>query len=315
MKPKVIMSRCLGFDNCRYNGDMITFHLLDIMKDKIEFIPVCPELDIGLGVPRESLRLIKKNDKIDLVQPNSGRYLTKEMKKYSQEILEKFSDVDGFILKGRSPSCGIKDVKIYSGLVKSPVIEKSQGVFAGEVFKKFSYLPIEEEGRLTNLSIREHFFTKLYVIFNFKKIVKSNSFKDLINFHAKNKYLYFAYDQAQKNKLGTIVANHDRNDFQVIVRDYFDEMTKLLSILPSKKNYINAYQHIFGYFSKYISKEEKAFVLDLIEKYRKDQIYKSSISSVLKSYSIKYNIEYLLDQSIFSSFPDELVILDDSARV
>lgn len=92
-------------------------------------------------------------------------------------------------------------------------------------------------------------------------------------------------------------------------------MTKLLETLPSKKNYINAYQHIYGYFSKDINKQEKEFVLDLIEKYRKDQIYKSSISSVLKSYSIKYNIEYLLDQSIFSPFPDELVILDDSARV
>ena len=315
MKPKVLISRCLGFDSCRYNGAMITFDLLDIMKDKIEFIPVCPEIDIGLGVPRESLRLINKNDNIDLVQPNSGRYLTKEMKKYSQETLEKFSDVDGFILKGRSPSCGIKDVKVYTGMEKSPVIEKREGVFAREVFNKFSYLPIEEEGRLTNLSIREHFFTKLYLIFNFKNTVKSNSIKDLIHFHAKNKFLYFAYDQAQKNKLGTIVANHDRNDFQVVARDYFDEMTKLLSILPSKKNYINAYQHIFGYFSKYISKEEKAFVLDLIEKYRNDQIYKSSISSVLKSYSIKYNIEYLLYQSIFCPFPDELVILNDSARV
>lgn len=133
MKPKVIISKCLGFDSCRYNGAMITFDLLDTMKDKIEFITVCPELDIGLGVPRESLRLIKKNDNIDLVQPNSGRYLTKEMQKYSQETLEKFSDVDGFILKGRSPSCGIKDVKVYSGLVKSPVIEKSEGIFAKEL--------------------------------------------------------------------------------------------------------------------------------------------------------------------------------------
>ena len=113
-------------------------------------------------------------------------------------MLEKFSDVDGFILKGRSPCCGIKDVKVYSGLVKSPVIEKSEGVFAKEVIKKFYYLPIEEEGRLTNLSIREHFFTKLYLVFNFKNSVKNNSFKDLVKFHAKNKFLYFAYDQTQK---------------------------------------------------------------------------------------------------------------------
>lgn len=314
MKPKVLISRCLGFDSCRYNGAMISFDLLDIMKDVIEFIPVCPEVDMGLGVPRESLRLVKVHDNIDLVQPHYRRYLTKEMEKYSQEILEQFSDIDGFILKGRSPSCGIEDVKVYSGMEKSPVIEKSGGIFAKEVFKKFPYLPIEEEGRLTNLIIREHFFTKLYVIFNFKNMAKNNSMKDLSYFHAKNKYLYFAYDQGQKNKLGLIVANHERIQFNIVIKNYFDEMVKLFSKPPSKKNYINAYQHIFGYFSKYASKEEKVFILDLINKYRNDKIDKSAIASVLKGYSIKYNMGYLLKQTIFEPFPEELVILNDSGK-
>lgn len=314
MKPKILISRCLGFDNCRYNGDMITFNLLKNMKEKIEFIPVCPEVEIGLPVPRESLRLVKTSENIDLVQPYYRRYLTKEMEEYSDKVLEQFSDVDGFILKGRSPSCGIKDVKVYSGMDKSPVIEKSEGIFAKEVYKRFSCLPIEEEGRLMNLMIREHFFTKLYVIFSFKNMIQNNSMKEFSEFHAKNKYLYFAYDQTQKNKLGIIVANHGKQPFNLVAKNYLDEMSKLFSKLPSQKNYINAFQHIFGYFSKYISKEEKKFILNLIDKYRKNQIYRSSITSVLKSYSIKYKLEYLLNQSIFQPFPEELVILDDSGK-
>lgn len=314
MKPKVIISRCLGFENCRYNGSIISFELLNLTKDLIEFIPVCPEVDIGLTVPRKSLRLIKENDNVELVQPYYKRYLTDEMGNYSKEILSKYSEVDGFILKGRSPSCGIKDVKVYSGMENSPVIEKDRGVFAREVIKKFPYLPIEEEGRLTNLVIREHFFTKLYAIFNFKNISKNNSMKDLNEFHARNKYLYFAYDQVQKNKLGAIIGNHEKLEIDVVIKDYFDEMIRLLEDPPSKKNYINAYQHIFGYFSNYAGKEEKAFILDLIDKYRNDKIEKSAIASVLKSYSIKYNMEYLLKQTIFEPFPEELSTLKDTGK-
>lgn len=113
MKPKILISKCLGFDNCRYDGSIVQFDLLDKMKDQIEFIPLCPEIEIGLGLPRESLRLIKVQDGIELVQPKSKKYLTYDMKKYSQEILKDISDIDGIILKGRSPSCGIKDVKVY----------------------------------------------------------------------------------------------------------------------------------------------------------------------------------------------------------
>ena len=315
MKPKVLISKCLGFDSCRYDGAMISFNLLDKMEGAIEFIPVCPEVDIGLGVPRESLRLIENHDGIDLVQPHTGRYLTGDMERYAKDIAEQFADIDGLILKGRSPSCGIKDVKVYSGIEKSPVIGKSQGVFAKGMLDMFPCLPIEEEGRLTNLTIREHFFVKLYTVFNFKNIIKNKSMNDLITFHARNKYLFFAYDQRQKNKLGVIIANHDRKKFEAVADDYLEEMSQLLSILPSKKNYINAFHHIFGYFSKYISKEEKVFVLDLIEKYRKDQIHKSSIASVLQSYSIKYDIAYLLNQSIFEPFPEELIILNDSGKL
>lgn len=315
MKPKILISKCLGFENCRYNGAIVQFDLLDKMKDQIEFIPLCPEIEIGLGLPRESLRLIKVHDGIELVQPKSKKYLTYDMKKYSQEILKDISDIDGLILKGRSPSCGIKDVKVYSGMEKSPVIGKSMGLFAAEMEKHFPYLPIEEEGRLTNLIIREHFFTKLYAIFNFKKMAQNKSMKKLSDYHAKNKYLYFVYNQTLKNKLGLIVANHEKLETNIVLDNYFNEMGKLFLNLPSKKNYINAYQHIFGYFSNFASKEEKVFILQLMEKYRNGKIDKSAIASILKGYSIKYNIEYLLGQTIFEPFPEELLSLDDSGKL
>lgn len=315
MKPKILISKCLGFENCRYNGAIVQFDLLDKMKDQIEFIPLCPEIEIGLGLPRESLRLIKVHDGIELVQPKSKKYLTDDMKKYSEEILKDISDIDGLILKGRSPSCGIKDVKVYSGMEKSPVIGKSMGLFAAEMEKHFLYLPIEEEGRLTNLIIREHFFTKLYAIFNFKKMAQSKSMKKLADYHAKNKYLYFVYNQTLKNKLGLIVANHEKLETNIVLDNYFNEMVKLFLNLPSKKNYINAYQHIFGYFSNFASKEEKVFILQLMEKYRNGKIDKSAIASILKGYSIKYNIEYLLGQTIFEPFPEELLSLDDSGKL
>ena len=189
------------------------------------------------------------------------------------------------------------------------------GLFAAEMEKHFPYLPIEEEGRLTNLIIREHFFTKLYAIFNFKKMAQNKSMKKLADYHAKNKYLYFVYNQTLKNKLGLIVANHEKLETNTVLDNYFNEMVKLFLNLPSKKNYINAYQHIFGYFSNFASKEEKVFILQLMEKYRNGKIDKSAIASILKGYSIKYNIEYLLGQTIFEPFPEELLSLNDSGKL
>lgn len=313
MKPKILISSCLGFEKCRYNGEVINFELFEIMKDHIDFLPICPEVAIGLTIPRDSLRIIKNGDDYHLVQPSTNKDLTKDMRDYANKISEEIKDIDGIILKGRSPSCGIKDVNVYSGLSNSPVIGKTKGIFPEELLDKYKYLPIEEEGRLLNLEIREHFFTKLYVLFDYKNIHKRDSIKALTDFHANNKYLYFAYDQIQKNKLGQIAANRYKKQLNEVYDEYFKELNKLFSKLPSKENYINSFLHIFGYFSKDIMKEERKFFLELIDKYKKNQIEKTSIRNVLKSYVIKFNIGYLLEQTIFSPFPDELISLKDSS--
>ena len=109
-KPTVVVSRCLGFAKCRYNGDIIRDKFVDKLKDYVNFITPCPEVEIGLGIPRKPIRLVMEDDKLDLYQPSTGKICTKEMEEYSLNFLDSLGEVHGFILKGRSPSCGTKDV-------------------------------------------------------------------------------------------------------------------------------------------------------------------------------------------------------------
>lgn len=313
-KPTIVVSRCLGFCNCRYNGDMISDKFVEKLKKYVNYITVCPEVDIGLETPRKPIRLILEKEKIELYEPHSGNVYTREMDEYSNEFFKSLEEVHGFILKGRSPSCGTKNVKLYLGKEKTIGSKKSIGLFASYAIKNYPYLPIEEEGRLTNHAIREHFLIKVYIFFKFKEVEKSNSIKELIKFHSNNKYLLMAYNRSQLKHLGQIVANDEKKHFNEIINDYEHHLGLAFSKIPRKGNYINTFMHIFGYFSDYLSKDEKEFVLDIFNKYKEDKIHMDVPLNILKTYAIKYNEEYLLNQTIWSSYPEELLDISDSGK-
>lgn len=313
-KPRVVVSRCLGFEKCRYNAQTIPDDFVEDLKDYVEYITICPEVEIGLGIPREPIRLILEDDNLELYQPATDTVYTEKMNSYSIEKLEEIEDVDGFILKGRSPSCGIKDVKVYNGRGKAPNAGKDIGIFARHVIDRYPYLAIEEEGRLTNLKIREHFLTKLYTMKKFKRVVRSKSMSELVKFHSNNKYLITAYSQNQLRKLGRIVANHDKRPFEYVANEYRNELGIALSDVPKCTNYINSFMHIFGYFSDSLSSKEKEFVLDSFNKYREDKVFLSVPVNILRSYVLRYEQDYLLDQSIWSPFPEGLLDTSDTGK-
>lgn len=313
-KPRIVVSRCLGFDHCRYNGDIIRDDFVEALRPYVEYITVCPEVEIGLGTPRSPIRLINEDERLEVYQPERDRLLTDDMKKYNRETLNNFKDVDGFILKGRSPSCGIQDVKIYNGRDKGPVVTKDKGIFAGAVLDKFSHLPIEEEGRLTNLKIREHFLTKLYTMKRFKGITSDEKMKDIIKFHADNKYLFLAYNQDKSRKLGKIVANHEKFPFKIVVKKYKEILSELLENPPKYTNYINSLMHIFGYFSDELNREEKQFILDSFHKYREDKVHLSVPVNLLRTYVLRFKDKNLLSQTIWEPFPDEFLDITDSGK-
>ena len=174
-KPRIVVSKCLGFAACRYNGLMISSPFVRKLKDHVDFIPVCPEQEIGLGVPRDPIRIVETKGRRSLYQPATGRDVTKEMNDFSAKFFKDLGPVDGFLLKTRSPSCGIKDVKVYPGSLKgaTPVTGKSSGFFGGLALESYPGRAIEDENRLKNAVIREHFLTRVFAMVHLRETLKS----------------------------------------------------------------------------------------------------------------------------------------------
>jgi len=313
-KPQIVVSRCLGFSGCRFDGSMIPDKFINKLKEYVDCKTVCPEMEIGLGVPRDTIRLVSQDNKIILYQPASGKEYTKEMMDYSLEFLDSIKDIDGFIFKGRSPTCGIKGVKVYLGKEKGAGSIKGTGIFATQIMKKYPYLAIEEEGRLTNFKIREHFLIKLYIMFKLRQVIKQKSMAQIVEFQAKNKYLLMAYNQKEQKVLGRIVANYDKLPFDVLIDDYRDHLGTTFAKIPRCSNYINALMHIFGYFSQYLSSNEKDFILGNFDNYKKSKIPLSVPLNLLRSYAIKYEQSYLLQQSIWSPYCENLMYTSDTSK-
>ena len=313
-KPTVVVSRCLEFCKCRYNGDVISDTFVRGLEKHVNYVTVCPEVEIGLGVPRNPVRLVIDKDKLELYQPATEKTYTREMESYSEAFFASLGTVHGFILKGRSPSCGIKDVKVYLNKQKATGSTKGIGVFAQYALNLYPNLPIEEEGRLTNLAIREHFLTRLYTFFRFQKVKASNSMKEMVRFHSEHKYLLLAYNQHQSRVLGKIVANHEKISFTELAEAYELHLGLAFARMPNRNNYLNTFLHIFGFFSSELSKKEKDFILDRFEKYRENKIHLSVVINLLRTYVIKYNQDYLLDQVMWTAYPEELLDISDSGK-
>jgi uncharacterized protein YbgA (DUF1722 family)/uncharacterized protein YbbK (DUF523 family) len=311
IKPKVVVSKCIEFDNCRWNGNIIRSPLVEILKNYVDFYPVCAEVEIGLSVPRDPVRVIIENDHKKLMQPSTGKDLTNIMYNFANNFLNSLDIVDGFILKSQSPSCGLSQTKYLAGTQKGAAkLGVGPGFFGEAVLKKYPNLAIETEGRLKNFSIREYFLTKLYTIASFREIKRSNKMQNLIDFHTKNKFLFMAFNQIELKNLGRIVANQEKIDFGSLIEEY-EEKLQILLQKPSKfTSNINVMMHVLGYFKKFLSYEEKAFYLDSLEKYRSGWIPMFMMTNLLKSWIIRFNQDYLMQQTFFESYPEELMSFD-----
>ena len=167
-KPKLIISKCLNSEKCRYNGQAYDDKVISLLRKYVDLETVCPETEIGLKVPRNPIRIEKYDNKYKLVEPSDNIDYTSQMMEFAEEFLSNIDDVDGFILKSKSPSCGIRDVKVYPKNQKCSINKKGQGIFSSKIIEKYSTIPIEDEGRLKNYNIRDEFLTKIFTINNLK---------------------------------------------------------------------------------------------------------------------------------------------------
>jgi uncharacterized protein YbgA (DUF1722 family)/uncharacterized protein YbbK (DUF523 family) len=310
-KPIVVVSKCIEFEHCRWNGNIIKSSVIDILKSYVNFSPVCAEVEIGLGVPRDPVRIVLKNGELKMIQPTTKRDLTEEMNTFAKSYLTSIECVDGFVLKSLSPSCGLYNTKYYQSAAKgSPKLENGPGIFGKSVLEIFPDKAIETEGRLTNFRIREHWLTKLFTLVNFRTLKESESKHELVNFHTRNKLLFMAYNQNIMRELGRVVANPKNLGFEELITDYETKLNDLLKKPPEYTSHINVLMHSLGYFKNDLSHKEKDFFLDELEKYRAGWIPLFILQNLLNSWIIRFDQQHLRSYSYFNPYPQELMNFD-----
>ncbi len=303
IKPKIIISKCLEHDACRFDGQLINNKYIKKLKKFIEFSTVCPEVEIGMGIPRKPIRIIHDNNKTILKQSDTGIDWSKKMNNFSQKYISEIDDIDGFILKSASPSCGINSTKIFQKKHPAP-IGKGNGLFADQIVENFPNHPKEEEKRLNNAILREHFFTSIFTIADFRSV---NNFETLYQYHAKHKYLFMSYNQTLMRKMGKIAANDDKLKIEAVKNNYYQCLLILFLKKSRYKSNINTHMHVMGYFKKFLSSPEKKLFLENLELYRDKKLPISGINNMLHSWIVRFDNEYLLNQSFFNPFPKDLI--------
>ena len=308
-RPIVVVSKCIEFEPVRWDGRIISSDFVEQLMDYVDFVPVCPEVEIGLGIPRDALRIVKKDEGLHLVQPATGLDLTQKMESFSKRFLGSLGEVDGFILKSKSPSSAIKDARIYPSEKRVAAMGHGPGIFGRAVLEAFSNKAVEDEKRLLNERIREHFLTKLYTLADFRRVKEVANDNALVDFQGRNKLLLTAYSQIQLHIMGRLVAERKRKLLTETLVEYEEHLSTALKRPPKIGANCNVLAKAAGYFSSKLTHEEKAFFLDSVEKYRLGLQPLFAPLSVLKSWIIRFNEGYLEQQTFFEPFPEKLRIL------
>jgi uncharacterized protein YbgA (DUF1722 family)/uncharacterized protein YbbK (DUF523 family) len=303
-RPRIVVSRCLGFAPCRYDGTIIRGTIVEVLQDYVDVIPVCPEVAIGLGVPRPPIRIVLVEDKRRLLQESTGIDLTERMEKFALGFVSSLHDVSGFILKAQSPSCGFRDANIHAP--DGRILTKGHGFFVEAVLKCYPHLAVETEKRLGNLAIREHFLQRIFATADFLGVRRSRSLGQLVDFHSRYKLFLMAHNQSETKRLGMIVAEARKCGKDVAFREYEEHFFRVLQRSMNRKLVVNVLQHALGYFKDRLSPQEKSFFLELLEGFRQGAVPFFVPVTLVRSWIVRFGEPYLVRQVFFAPYPEGL---------
>jgi len=303
VKPRLVFSRCF-YERTRYDGGEIKDEIIERLKPFVEAILVCPEVEIGLPIPRPKVHIVLERHTSEkrLIQEGTGIDLTERMRNFCKAYLENLPKVDGFILKAKSPSCGLGQAKYYR---EGRIAGKTYGFFAEEVRKLYPYHPAIDEGRLKDRDLREHFLTQIFSLAELRHLIANPSSKGLVEFHTKHKYLLLAISQRELQNLGRLVASGTIS-FEEKLKQYEKGFRVALSKRGTRKRHYNALLHIIGHFSKRLNRGEKIYLHHVLEKFKKGVLPLWFVREMLKTYALRFELDYLLKQSYLYPFPEEL---------
>lgn len=307
-KPLIGISACLLGHQVRFDGGhkRDTFITGPLAKF-VQFVPVCPEAAIGLGIPRPSIRLVGDPQKpIARGTKDPSRDVTTELENYSRGKMTDFANLSGFILKKDSPTCGMERVKVYSEQ-GGPAQRNGTGIFARILMEHYPLLPVEEEGRLNDPVLRENFINRIYVYRHWKALQQQGvTAANLISFHTQYKYLVMAHSQAAYKRLGKLLSDLSGDKPEQVSTTYIQELMSALTRRVNRKRHVNVLHHIMGYLKRHIDSSDKQELLNSIEAYREEEIPLIVPITLLRHYFRRHPDPYMQQQVYLQPHPAKL---------
>ena len=311
-KIRIGISSCLLGENVRYDGGhKHERYITSTLGRFFDWVPTCPEVAIGLGVPRPTIRFEMVDKEPRLVEPKGGTDLTNKMTRFSKKRANELRghDIYGYIFKAKSPSCGMARLKIYRGYGQRPATS-GVGVFADQIMQTMPNLPVEEEGRLMDPGLRENWLKRVFAYYNFKQTMGSRvSIKKLVEFHSAYKFVVLAHCPATYKTMGQIVANAKQMGVAKAGEEYETLMMMALKKKATRAKHVNVQEHLLGFFKKELSPEVRREILQTIQDYRREYVSIVVPITLIKHYAKILGIDYLKNQAYLNPHPKELALL------
>lgn len=302
------VSACLVGEKVRHDGgSKKQAFLCDVLAQYFNFLTICPEVDIGLGVPRPTIHLRgdPKSPKLVFVkEPNKD--ITAKMRKYSTQKVATLGHLSGYIFKKNSPTCG-PDVKVYQPIPIPP--KMGQGRFYHAFTQAYPWIPVEDEGRLNDPALKENFIERVFVYHRWQTLIHQGlTAKRLIDFHTQHKLALMAHNVSAYKRLGHMMAHLKKKNLETFSKTYLTEMMRAFKFIAKNKKVTNVLHHCLGYLKKHLSPLDKKELCDTIEQYSKGKYPLIVPITLLKHHFMHFPNAYMAQQSFLFPYPDELML-------
>jgi len=309
-KIRIGISSCLLGKKVRYDGGhKHDRYLTDTLGQYFEWTPVCPEIEIGMSVPRETIRLFGDPEAPKLIGHKSNKDYSSTMNAWADKRMEALAKLElcGYILKKDSPSCGMTRVRVYaeSGMPSRNGI----GIYARKLLQRFPLLPVEEEGRLNDPQLRENFIERVFAYRRLRHLMDSNpKTKDVISFHTAHKLTLLSHGRQHYQKLGQLTAQAGRLPIKDLMLRYAELFMTTLQFKATTAKHSDVLYHIIGYFKKKIDSDDKQELVSTIENFRKGLIPLIVPLTLIKHHLRRHPDNWLAMQVYLNPYPDELML-------
>jgi uncharacterized protein YbgA (DUF1722 family)/uncharacterized protein YbbK (DUF523 family) len=310
---RIGISACLLGQRVRYDGGhKRDAFLVEVFGRYVEWIPVCPEVEMGLGVPRDTLRLELQGDDIRLIMPDTGADYTERIRAFAARRLAVLARerLCGYIFKKDSPSCGMERVRLYPN--RGAPQKAGQGLFAAALMRYLPHLPTEEEGRLNDPRLRENFVTRVFAYHRWQQTTEKEITRAvLMRFHAQHKFVLLAHSQVGTRRLGHLLGEPEAsaND-QTLASAYLQGFTEIMRRVPTRRSHTNVLQHLAGYVSDHLDGDEREELTEMVDQYRCGVLPLIVPVTLIRHYVRKFRVAYLLDQVYLAPHPHQLMLLN-----